>query len=53
MDSKIIKQVVREIRRELDNWDIKRAVSNTQDETQTRINLINPLLIYLDMMVMI
>ena len=23
MDSKIIKQVVREIRRELDNWDIK------------------------------
>lgn len=43
MDSKIIKQVVREIRRELDNWDIKRAVSNTEDETQTRINLINPL----------
>ena len=43
MDKKILTQVVREIKRSLDNWDIKRAIYNTKDETQTRINLINPL----------
>jgi hypothetical protein len=43
MDKKILTQVVREVRRSLENWDIKRAISNTNDETQTRINLINPL----------
>ena len=43
MDKKILTQVVREVRRSIENWDIKRAISNTNDETQTRINLINPL----------
>ena len=43
MDNKIVTQVIREVRRSLKIWDITRAVSNTNDEIQTRINLINPL----------
>lgn len=43
MDKKILTQVIREIKRSINNWDVKRAISNTKDETQTRINLINPL----------
>ena len=43
MENRILTQVVREVRRSLEIWDIKRAVSNTNDETQTKINLINPL----------
>ena len=43
MDTKIITQVVREIKRSLQNWDIQKAIKITNDETQTRINLINPL----------
>mgnify|MGYP006083279871 CR=1 FL=1 len=43
MENRILTQVVREVRRSLKIWDIKRAVSNTNDEIQTRINLINPL----------
>lgn len=43
MDTKIITQVVREIKRSLQNWDTQKAIKITNDETQTRINLINPL----------
>ena len=43
IDNRKLGQAVRAIKKSLENWDIKKAVSVTNDETQTRTNLINPL----------
>jgi len=43
IDNRKLGQAVRVIKKSLENWDIKKAVSVTNDETQTRTNLINPL----------
>jgi len=42
MDSKRLKQIVNQLRRSLENWDIEKAIKHSEDETQTRDNLINP-----------
>ncbi len=41
MDSKRLKQIVNQIRKSLENWDIEKAIKHSEDETQTRDNLIN------------
>lgn len=43
IDNRKISQAVRAIKKSLDSWDIKKAIEVTNDETQTRTNLINPL----------
>ena len=42
MDSKKLRQIVNQIRKSFDNWDIQKAIKHSQDETQTRDNLIHP-----------
>ena len=42
MDSKRLKQIVNQLRRSLENWDIEKAIKHSEDETQNRDNLINP-----------
>jgi len=42
MDSKRLKQIVNQLRKSLENWDISKAIINSQDETGTRDFLINP-----------
>lgn len=43
IESKKLSQAVRAISKSLDNWNIKKAIEVSNDETQTRSNLINPL----------
>ena len=43
IDNRKLGQAVRAITKSLNNWDITKAISVTNDETQTRTNLINPL----------
>jgi len=42
MDSKRLKQIVNQLRKSLENWDISKGIINSQDETGTRDFLINP-----------
>jgi hypothetical protein len=42
MDSKKLKQIVNQIKKSLDNWDISKAITHSNDETTTRDFLINP-----------
>lgn len=42
MDGRRVKQLVKQLERSLGNWDYQLAVSNSQDETQTRDFLIHP-----------
>ena len=42
MDNKRLKQITKEISKSFDNWDVKKAISFSQDETQTRDFLIEP-----------
>ena len=44
MDSKRLKQIVNQLKKALDNWDIEKAINASKDETQTRDNLIHPFL---------
>ena len=43
IDNKKLSQAIRAIKKSFDNWDIDKAIQVTNDETQTRSNLINPL----------
>jgi len=42
MDSRRLKQIVNQLKKSLENWDIKKAIKHSNDETQTRDNLIHP-----------
>lgn len=42
MDSKRLKQIVNQLKKSLNNWDLEKAIKHSSDETQTRDNLINP-----------
>ncbi|WP_333875791.1 type I restriction enzyme HsdR N-terminal domain-containing protein [Flavobacterium sp.] len=44
LDSKKLKQITNNLKKCLDNWDYKKAISVSKDETQTRDNLIHPFL---------
>lgn len=44
MDSQKIRQLVKDLSKKLDNWDWKKAVENSQNETTTRDFLIHPFL---------
>jgi hypothetical protein len=44
MDSKKLRQITNNLRKQLDNWDFKKAIDASKDETQTRDNLIHDLL---------
>ena len=43
IDNRKLSQAIRAIKKSFDNWDIDKAIQVTNDETQTRSNLINPL----------
>ena len=43
IENKKLSQAVRAIKKSLENWNIKKAIQVSNDETQTRSNLINPL----------
>lgn len=43
IDSRKLNQAIRAIKKSFDNWDTQKAIQVTNDETQTRTNLINPL----------
>lgn len=42
MDSKRLKQIINQLKKSLENWDIEKAIKHSNDETQTRDNLIHP-----------
>lgn len=44
MDSKKLKQITNNLKKQLDNWDFQKAINASKDETQTRDNLIHHLL---------
>lgn len=44
MDSKKLRQITNNLKKQLDNWDYKKAIDASKDETQTRDNLIHDLL---------
>lgn len=44
MDSKRLKQIINQLKKSLENWDIEKAIKHSNDETQTRDNLIHPFL---------
>ena len=43
IDNRRLGQASRAIKKSLESWDIQTAIRVTNDETQTRVNLINPL----------
>ncbi|MDG2194362.1 MAG: type I restriction enzyme HsdR N-terminal domain-containing protein [Polaribacter sp.] len=42
MESKRRKQIVNQLKKALENWDVEKAIKHSKDETQTRDYLINP-----------
>lgn len=42
MDSKKLKQITNQLKKSFDNWDFNKAINHSNDETQTRDNLIHP-----------
>ena len=44
LDSKRLRQVTNNLKKSLDNWDFKKAIAASKDETQTRDNLIHTFL---------
>ena len=42
MDSKKLKQITNQLKKSFDNWDFNKAINYSNDETQTRDNLIHP-----------
>lgn len=44
MDSKKLKQVVNQLKKQLSNFDVEKLISHSNDEAQTRDNLIHPFL---------
>tara|TARA_B110000285_G_C14562212_1_gene354003 strand:- start:238 stop:501 length:264 start_codon:yes stop_codon:yes gene_type:complete len=44
MDSKKLKQVVNQLKKQLSNFDVEKLLSHSNDEAQTRDNLIHPFL---------
>jgi hypothetical protein len=42
MDSKKLKQITNQLKKSFDNWDFNKAINLSNDETQTRDNLIHP-----------
>ncbi|MCF6132501.1 type I restriction enzyme HsdR N-terminal domain-containing protein [Flavobacterium wongokense] len=48
LDSKRLKQVTNSLKKSLDNWDFKKAIAASKDETQTRDNLIHTFLNHLN-----
>ena len=44
MDSKKLKQITNQLKKSFDNWDFNLAINSSQDEYQTRDNLIHPFL---------
>jgi hypothetical protein len=44
MDSKKLRQITQNLKKQLESWDFKKAIEASKDETQTRDNLIHDLL---------
>ena len=42
MDNKKLKQITNQLKKSFDNWDFNKAINHSNDETQTRDNLIHP-----------
>jgi hypothetical protein len=42
MDSKKLKQITNQLKKSFDSWDFNKAINHSNDETQTRDNLIHP-----------
>lgn len=42
MDNKKLKQITNQLKKSFDNWDFNKAIYHSNDETQTRDNLIHP-----------
>ena len=42
MDSKKLKQITTQLKKSFDSWDFNKAINHSNDETQTRDNLIHP-----------
>jgi len=42
MDNKKLKQITNQLKKSFENWDFKKAIIHSNDETQTRDNLIHP-----------